>query len=721
MTSPLKPLFRPESIAVIGASRRPGTIGHQIIANLLDHGFTGVVYPVNPNARAVHSIPAYPSVSAIPDAVDLAVIAVPKEIVSRVVDECGEKGVPALVVITAGFREVGGEGILREARLASQVHRYGMRMVGPNCMGLLNTAPAVSMNATFAPSMPPAGSISFMSQSGAIGVTILDYAAEYGIGIHNFVSVGNKTDVSGNDLLEYWENDPDTRVVLMYLESFGNPRHFTAIASRVSRRKPIVVVKTGRTSAGARAASSHTGALAGLDVTVDALLAQCGILRAESVEALFDLAMAFGSLPIPDGNRVAIITNAGGPGIIIADTCESEGLEVVELARETQARLRGLFPEEASVRNPVDMIASATPESYRLALEIVLDDPSVDAAIAAFVPPLGVRQQDVAEAIVTAYESRREKPVLAVLMGREGLPQGRAELQEAGVPGYIFPESAARALAAMDRYRRWSERPVQAPTTFEVDRDRVSALLNSVEGEGRRHLTELEAMEVLGAYGIPTVEHRLAKSEEEALTLAEELGYPVVLKILSPDVVHKTELGGVAVDVRSPDELRAAHGGIVERARAALPSGEIGAVLVQEFKRGGRETIVGMSLDPRFGPVIMFGLGGIYVEALKDVAFRIQPVSAVDAEEMIRSIRGFKLLEEGRGSKADLGALSEVIQRVSQLVGDHHRIAELDINPFLAFEDGGVAVDARIRLVVAQSAELPYTAAPGQRERHGEV
>ncbi len=699
MASSLDPLFKPESIAVVGASRRKGTIGHQVVANLLEHGFTGVVYPVNPNARAVHSIPAYPSVIAIPGTVDLAVIAVPKEIVPGIVDECGEKGIRALVVITAGYKEVGGEGILREARLISQVRRYGMRMVGPNCMGILNAGPDISMNATFAPCMPPAGSISFMSQSGAIGVTILDYASEFGIGIHDFVSVGNKGDVSANDLLEYWENDPDTRVILMYLESFGNPRRFAEIAPRVSRKKPIVVVKTGRTSAGARAASSHTGALAGVDDTVDALLAQHGIQRADSVEALFDLAMAFGSLPIPAGNRVAIITNAGGPGIIIADSCESSGLEVAELTQETQGRLRQLFPEEASVRNPVDMIASATPDSYRLALGITLEDPKVDAAIAAFVPPLGVRQEDVAQAIVEAARARPDKPILAVLMGREGLPQGRAELQAVGVPAYMFPESAARALASMDSYRRWRERPACAPTTFPADRERVSALLESIAGEGRQQLTELEALEVLGAYGIPTVGYRVARSQEAAVEAASELGYPVVLKILSSHIVHKTDLGGVAVDVRSPEEVRESYARIREAAREGAPEAHIEGVLVEEYRRGGRETIIGMATDPRFGPVIMFGLGGIYTEALRDVAFRVYPVPEVDAREMISSIRGRKLLEEGRGGfTADLDALAEVIQRVSQLVGDHHRIAELDINPFLALQDGGVAVDARIRL-----------------------
>jgi len=699
MSGSLDPFFRPQSVAVIGASRNAGTIGYQIVDNLLRHGYRGVVYPVNPNARAIHSIPAYPNVSAIPGSVDLAVVVVPKESVLQVVDECGQKGIRGVVVISAGFREVGGEGVGREEVLLEIVRRHGMRLVGPNCMGVMNTGPEVSMNATFAPTMPPAGATSFLSQSGALGVTILDYASEYGIGIRQFVSIGNKPDVSGNDLLEYWENDPGTRLILMYLESFGNPKNFIPLARRVSRKKPIAVVKSGRTQAGARAASSHTGALAGTDMAIDALLAQCGVLRAESIEELFDLAMAFEDLQSPAGNRVAIITNAGGPGIIIADACESAGLEVVELGPETQARLRGIFPAEASVRNPVDMIASATGASYEVALRIVLDDPGVDAAIAAFVPPLGVKQADIAASIVAACKDRKEKPVLAVLMGREGLPQGIAELDEAGIPAYRFPESAARALAAMHRHRVWADRPVLEPESFDVDRNAVEELLDQVLESGRLDLTEAEALDLFKAYGIPTIPYRVATSEEEAMAASLELGFPVVLKVLSPDVVHKTDVGGVAVDLRSADEVSGAYRSILRRVRERHETASIHGVLVEGFQKEGREVIVGMSTDARFGPILMFGLGGIYVEALKDVAFRVHPVTRTDAEEMIRSIRGFPLLEGVRGEPpADMETLAEVIQRISQLVGDHDRIQELDLNPFVALESGGMALDAHVTL-----------------------
>lgn len=697
--STLDPLFRPESVAVIGASRNPGTIGYQIVDNLVRHGFTGVVYPVNPKAKAIHSFPAYPSVSAIPGPVDMAIIVVPKEYVLDVVEECGTKGVKGVVVISAGFKEVGGEGIKREKDLLDAVRKHGMRLVGPNCMGLMNTGAEVSMNATFAPSMPPRGATSFLSQSGAMGVTILDYAAEYGVGINEFVSVGNNPDVSGNDLIEYWEDDPDTRVILMYLESFGNPRRFPTIARRVARKKPIAVVKSGRTEAGAKAASSHTGAMAGADLAIDALFDQCGVLRAESVEELFDMAMAFEHLPLPAGNRVAIVTNAGGPGIIIADACESLGLEVVELAPETQARLREFFPAEASVRNPVDMIASATGESYEIALRMVLEDPGIDAAISAFVPPLGVKQTDIARSIVAAAGELKEKPILAVLMGREGLPQGRAELGEAGIPAYIFPESAARALAAMHRYRQWKERPLEEPEHFSVDRRGVSDLLDRVEAAGRSQLTEVEALKVFESYGIPTVPHEVVHSQDRALEAAGSLGYPVVLKILSPDVVHKTEVGGVRVGLETPEEVEEAYRAILSSVREAQPEAKMEGILVERHLEGGREVIVGMSSDPRFGPILMFGLGGVYVEALKDVAFAVQPITRIDAEDMIRSLRSFPLLEGLRGEESsDLSLLAEVMQRVSQLVGDHDRILELDINPFLSFPSGGMAVDARVRI-----------------------
>lgn len=712
----LDPILRPRSIAVVGASRTPNTIGYQMLDNLLRHGYEGAVYPVNPTAEAVHSIRAYPSVEAIPFPVDLAVVVVPKQHVLEVAEACGRKGVGGLVVISAGFKEVGEEGAERERRLLETVRRHGMRLVGPNCMGVLNTAPGVRMNATFAPTMPPEGPVAFMSQSGAMGVTILDYAAEYGIGISQFVSVGNKPDVSGNDLIQAWAEDERTRVILMYLENFGNPRKFTRLAREITRRKPIIAVKSGRSGAGARAASSHTGALASADAATGALLAQSGVIRVDTVEEMFDLAMAFSHQPVPAGGRVAIVTNAGGPGILIADACEAHGLEVAELSAATRARLREWLPEEASVRNPVDMIASATAASYRRAVEAVLADPGVDGVIATFVPPLGVRQEDVAEAIVAAAAGAT-KPVLAVLMGREGLPQGLAELNAAGIPGYRFPESAARALAAMYRHRQWLDRPAGEVETFAADTAAVRRIVARAQAEGREKLSETEVMRVLEAYGIPVAPHRVARTADEAVAAAEEVGFPVVLKVLSPRIVHKSDVGGVVVGLRGAEAVRAAFARMTAEvpARAGIGADEVEGVLVQAMVRGGKETIVGMQADPSYGPLLMFGLGGIYVEALGDVVFRVHPVTDVDAAGMVRSIRGARLLEGMRGEPAvDRAAIERVIRRISQLAGDFPEIRELDVNPWVALPEGGVAVDGRIRV------EVPADAPPAPRESPAE-
>jgi acetyl coenzyme A synthetase (ADP forming)-like protein len=693
----LDAILKPRSIAVIGASRMSNTIGHQIFANLLRYGFTGAVYPVNPNATSIQSVRAYPDVGALPERPDLAVVVVPKERVLPVVEGCGQAGIPGLVVISAGFREIGGVGVDRERQLVDLVRRYGIRMVGPNCMGVLNTDPAVSMNATFAPSMPPHGRAAFVSQSGALGVSVLDHAAEYGIGISQFVSVGNKPDVSGNDLLEQWERDPAVGVILMYVESFGNPRRFLELASRISRVKPIIAVKSGRSKVGARAASSHTGALAASDIAVDALLTQAGVLRAESIEELFDMAMAFTGRALPRSRRTAVVTNSGGPGILAADALETHGLELVELDPATIAQVRPLLSEEASVRNPLDMIASATPAQYRAALDAVLSDPRVDSAIAVFVPPLGVRQQDVAESIVSSAASHAQKPVLAVLMGSEGLPQGRAELHKAAIPAYVFPESAARGLAVLRRHREWMSRPSSPPAPIEADQARAARALRSGSGEDIRKLGELEALELLAAYGIPVAEARFASTPAAAARDAAALGFPVVLKAVAPALVHKTEVGGVRLGLTTSVEVAAAGAEMLGAVGRALPDGQVRGLLVQRMISGGRETIVGISRDPAFGPLLMFGLGGIYVEALKDVVFRVAPIQPLDAHDMVRSIRGVALLDGVRGAPpVDFAALTDVLLRVSQLAIDHPEITELDVNPLLAFPDGVKAVDARV-------------------------
>ncbi len=694
-------ILRPRSIAVIGASRHPNTIGYQVLDNLVRYGFTGPIYPVNPKAEVIHSIRAYPSVTAIPDPVDLAIVMVPRERVLATAEECGAKGVKGLVVITAGFAEVGGEGAALERELLAVVRKHGMRMVGPNCMGVMNADPAVAMNATFAPTMPPYGPVGFISQSGAMGLSILDYAEELGIGIHQFVSVGNKADVSGNDLLIYWADNPEIRVILMYLESFGNARRFYRIARELTRKKPIFVVKAGRTAAGARAASSHTAALAGTDLAADALMEQCGVIRAQTVEELFDYAMAFPRLPLPKGDRVAIISNAGGPGIVLADACESLGLRVAELAPATQDAIRRLLPPEAAVRNPVDLIASATAPTFKSVLELVLQDPNIDAVIVSVAPPpLKGREGDVAEAIAEATAARRDIPVMAVLLGRQGVAAGMRNLLRAGMPGYIFPESAARALAAMNRYRRWLDRPEGVVHRFPADVDRVAAIVARAAGEGREKLTEAEALEVLAAYGIPTVPWRLACTEDEAVAAARDIGHPVVLKVVSATIVHKSDVGGVVLGLGSEREVREGYRRLVQRVgeRAGVAPD---AVLVQQMISGGdgRETIVGTARDERAGPLIMFGLGGLAVEVLRDVVFRVHPLTDVDAREMVRAIRGYPLLEGVRGQPAvDVVALEETLQRVSQLAGEHEAILDMDINPLVAFPDRVLALDARFRI-----------------------
>jgi acyl-CoA synthetase (NDP forming) len=574
-----------------------------------------------------------------------------------------------------------------------------MRLVGPNCLGVLNADPAVSMNATFAPSMPPFGRVGFVSQSGAMGLSVLDYAREYGIGIAQFVSVGNKADVSGNDLLQCWEDDPRIGVILMYVENFGNPRRFLEIASRVTRKKPIIVVKSGRSKVGARAASSHTGALAASDVAIDALLAQSGVLRAGSVEELFDLAMAFGGQPLPVTRRVAVVTNSGGPGILAADALEAQGMSVAELDARTVERLRPILPEDASLRNPLDLMASASPRGYRAALEALLSDPGIDAIMSIFVPPLGIRQEDIAEAIVAAKSGENHKPLLAVLMGRQGLPQGKAELHAVGVPAYIFPESAARALGAMCRYREWRERPLPVPEPLEVDAPAAQGILARARAAGRARLDEIEARDLLAAYGILTPEAVLATTEDEAIHSADRMGYPVVMKVMAPAILHKSDVGGVRVGIGNAPEARDAWREIMAGARRARPEAVITGIMIQPMVAEGREMIVGMTRDPSVGALLMFGLGGTLVEVLGDVVFRLAPINRLDAAEMVRGIRSIRLLQGVRGAPpASLTALEDVLLRVSRLVTDFPEIAELDINPVLAFADRAVAVDARVML-----------------------
>lgn len=690
-------LVAPRSIAVIGAGRTPRTMGHQILSNLVQHGFTGAVYPVNPHARAVGAVRAWPDVQSIPEAVDLAVVVVPRERVLDVAEQCGEAGVRALVVISAGFREVGPAGAASEAKLLAIVRRHGMRMVGPNCMGIINASPEVSMNATFAPLMPPFGHAAFVSQSGALGVSVLDYAREYGIGISQFVSVGNKADVSGNDLLAYWEDDPSVKVILMYVENFGNPAKFLDIASRITRVKPIVVVKAGRTQSGARAAVSHTGALAASDVAVDALLTQAGVLRAATIEELFDIAMAFGVRSLPRSRRTAIVTNAGGPGILAADAMEGVGLELPRFSTETISGIQPLLPPEVSVGNPLDLIASATPAGYHTAIAALMKDPFVDCVVPIFIPPLGVESDAVARSITDSARRNPEKPVLAVLMGRNGLSEWRAVMHASGIPTYIFPESAARGIAALNRYREMAGRPRETPEPIAVDRARAEGIIARAQHEGRPRLNELESLAVLDAYGIPVVGARLATARGAAVLAACELGFPVAMKVVSPDISHKSDVGGVSLGVSGEKAAGLAWDRIMADVQRNATGARVEGVLVEHQVDHGLEIIVGMKRDPSFGPLVMAGLGGVFVEALRDVVFRIAPLTTAVVRDMLSSLRGSALLKGIRGRPAvDRAGLEAVIRRVSQLAMDFPQIAEVDINPVLAFEHRVVAADCRV-------------------------
>lgn len=691
----LDAIFSPRSIAVIGASRRRDSIGFALLHNLLVNEFNGAVFPVNPGAEAIHSLKCYPSVAAIPDPVDLAVIMVPRQLVQGIVEECVAKGVRGLVVITAGFSETGPEGAERERRLRETVRAAGIRMIGPNCMGVINTAPEFHLNATFAPTPARPGSIGFVSQSGALGVAILNVAQDLGIGLTQFVSMGNKADVSGNDLLEHWEDDPETRVIAMYLESFGNPRRFTEIAKRVTRKKPVLVVKSGRTAEGARAATSHTGAIAGTDVTVSAFLDQCGVLRANTIEELFDVARALDRCPLPEGNRVGIVTNAGGPAIMATDACVNLGLRMAELSESTRAGLRAFLPAEASVANPVDMIASATAESYARTLAAVLDDPGVDLAMVINVTPLLSNPIDIMESVGQVARDR-VKPVLAVMMATDDFYEAVKDARDLP-PVYRFPESAARAMFLLARYAAWRSRPLDAPVPeFDTD-DRAVAEILDRTAEG--YLTPEDTFRVLDLYGIPLARWRQVTTRAEALEAAREIGYPVVVKAIAPDLVHKSDVGAVRIDLRDDEALTGAIDAMEQSVTAA--GHWIEGYLLQEMVRGGHEVIFGITTDPRFGPILMFGLGGKYVEVLQDVRFGVTPLAPYEAMEMIRGIRGFPLLEGVRGEAgADLELLCEVLLRLAQLAQRHSRVRELDVNPFLAGAERGVAkaLDARVRV-----------------------
>lgn len=696
----LKLFFEPRAVAVIGASRKRGTIGGEIFHNLLSYGFNGPVYPVNPTATSIENIKAYPSIETLPGPLDLAVIVVPAAKVVEVASECARKGVKAVVVISAGFSETGEEGKRRQAELLNVCRSAGMRLIGPNCMGIVNTEPAVLLDATFAPGVPPRGRVGFSSQSGALGLAIMEFANSSGLGISTFVSVGNKADISGNDLLRYWESDEDTDVILLYLESFGNPKKFSEIARRVGRKKPIAVVKSGRSAAGARATSSHTGALlAASDVTVDALFRQAGVVRTDTLAELFDVASVFANQPLPEGNRVGIITNAGGPAILCADACEARGLDIPILSDTSQTRLREFLPAGASVGNPVDMIASAPAEHYQKAIEIVGSDENIDSLIVIFTPPLVTRADDVAKSIVKAVKQiGKSKPVLSVFLSAQQAPHD-LRTTEFRIPSYAFPETAAIALARATRYCQWRERRETYPAKFaDIRADEAAAVVASALARGEGWLLPEEVAKICSCYALPLIEQSIVTNADDAAAAAEEIGGEIALKAIAPGLVHKTEAGAVRLHLSGAEAVRKAAYEMIERLslQGHSPSGFV----VQQMARSGIEMLVGVVHDPQFGPVIACGAGGVQVELLKDVSIRLTPLSNEDASEMVRELKTYPLLTGFRGSAScDVAALEEGLLRVSAMVEDIPQIAELDCNPFVIHERGATILDARIRVV----------------------
>lgn len=689
-TAGLTPFFEPRVVAVIGASRERNKIGTEILHNLLATNFAGSIVPVHPAASEIFGLKTYSRVTDIPGPVDLAIVVVPAALVEAVVDDCIAKGVKAICVISAGFGECGEEGRVVEKRIVKKARAAGCRIVGPNCMGLLNTDPQVLLNATFSPFFPPPGNVAMSTQSGALGLAILDYAKKLNIGISTFVSVGNKADVSGNDLLSYWENDPRTAVILLYLESFGNPAKFSQIARRISRHKPIVALKSGRSVVGARAAASHTGALATSDAFVDALFRQSGVIRTDTVTELFDVASVLSRQPLPRGRRVAILTNAGGPGILAADACQSHGLEVAELTDATKAALRRLLPAAASVGNPVDMLASAAAEHYERSLELSLADPNVDSALVIFIPPLVTAADDVARAITRAAGHGSGKPVAGVFMRTEDAPEALAT-----IPCFAFPEPAAIALARVSAYGEWRQRvPGTVPVLGDVDVELARLIVERTLERGGGWLTPVEGSALIASVGITVPRSVLATSVDQAVEAAARLGYPVAVKAVGAALLHKTEHKAVRLNLQTRSEVRFAASELVRSL-----GDKIEGLLVQRMIGGGAEMMIGAIDDPTFGHVIVCGSGGVLIDLLADASCRLCPVTDQEAAEMVATLKGVQLLRGFRGGAAlDEPAFRDAVLRVSALVDICPEIQELDINPIAVLAEGVSALDVRVRV-----------------------
>jgi acetyl coenzyme A synthetase (ADP forming)-like protein len=707
VTRDLEPMLAPRAVAVVGASRRVGSVGHAVLRNLIYGGYTGVVYPINPKAKSILSSRCVSDFAAIDDDVDLAVVVTPAPTIEGLVRQGADRGIKHFLIISAGFKEVGGEGAKREQRLKALAEERGLALLGPNCLGIINTAPEVQMNASFATHMPRKGVLGLISQSGALCTALLDYAQGRGIGFSRFVSFGNKVDVTEIDLLRTLARDPQTRVILMYVEDLSSGQPFIDACHEITHGdnpKPILAIKTGRTSEGAAAAASHTGSLAGSDEVYDAMLAQAGVIRVESVGELFDFAEAFIDPTLPIGRGTAIVTNAGGPGIMATDACIRYGLKIARFQDYTAKSLRFQMPPTGSYKNPVDVIGDARHDRYRAALDAVTADENVHQIAVIVTPQMMTDVENIAQ-VIAETKGFCHKPIIGVLMGLVDVSPAVSILQQHGVPTFTFPEDAMRALAAKARFAEWVRRPISDYRQFDVDTTAVEKLFERELNQKRNQLVELQALDALRHYGFPTVPYALAKTADEAAQTAGEMGYPVVMKISGPKILHKTDVGGVRLNLTSEAEVREAFEDMIASVRKHLGDEiEIWGVLIQKMLAKGKEIILGMTRDPRFGPLLMFGLGGIYTEALRDVAFRLAPIRENVAAEMVRSIRSHRLLEGVRGEPpSDLEAVAECLLRLSQLVTNHPGIRELDINPLVVYPRGQGAVVADARIILKES------------------
>lgn len=695
-----KDFFCPDSVAVIGAAREEGKVGRIIFDNIIDSGFKGKVFPINPKAKDINGHKCYSSIIDVPQDIQLAVIVIPAQYISRTLEECSEKGIKNAIVISAGFKETGIKGAKREKRLIEKARDYGIRILGPNCLGMIDSQ--CPINASFSANMPSKGKIGFISQSGALLTSVLDWAKASKIGFSKVVSLGNKADISENGIFEAWGDDPNTDVITAYIEGVTNGRDFIRISSKVSKKKPVIIIKSGNTDAGARAVSSHTGTLAGSNKAYDAAFKQSGIIRADTIKELFNYGRAFSYQPLPEGKRVAIITNAGGPGIMATDACELNGIQLSSFYDETIEKLKNFLPDAANLYNPVDVLGDALSDRYKKTLEIVIKDSNVDAVLVLLTPQAMTEGLETAKVIAGAMEKTNRKiPIMTSFMGGAEVKSGINHLIKKKIPNFDIPEDAVETLKVMMDQSDWIKEKPRPIVEYNVDEERVKEVFDRCKAEDRLELGELEARKILKAYGIAIPKAKVARDIEEAKKIAEEIGYPVVLKIVSPNILHKTDVGGIKVGIEDDKELEDNYDDILFSVKKYMPGANISGILVQEMVMDKKETIIGINEDPQFGPMIMFGLGGIYVEVLKDVAFRIAPISDKIAKEMISEIKTIKLLKGTRGeTPSDIGSIVDVLLRMSQLVTDFPEIMEMDINPLFVKKqgEGSIAGDARIRI-----------------------